>query len=96
MFNTTNATTSGDLLGIAQYGNEVTGGWMGVLILIAIFVLTWLTSARYESTGGSFGIAGVLCMIFSVLFYTMGLVSGHVLAYFLLIGAGSVVAYLYR
>lgn len=76
-YNLTNLTT-GNPLGLFQTANNLTGNWLGILILIAIYAIAFL-SLKYYPTKKAFAGASFIAVIMAIMLRWLSLISDRVL-----------------
>lgn len=82
----TNLTGIGDIL---IYNNSSSGGLFGLMILIAIFIISLLTMKRFKDEIVLVA-SSAITAISAVLFWIMGLISTEILTVFTVIFFGSI------
>jgi hypothetical protein len=68
MYNLTNATLPTDLL---TYGNTVTGGWFWQLILLALYIVVYVSMSYATTTMRAFTVTGTFGGIIATMMYAI-------------------------
>jgi hypothetical protein len=74
MYNLTNVTNQNNMVGIYQVANQITGGWFGILILVAIWIIAFIALKSYR-TNAAFSAASFLAAVCSIFLTLLGLLS---------------------
>lgn len=90
------AYPSSNLTSIEQllpFVNTLTGGFFGVVVLLMIFVITFIAGKSF-STEKSLSFSGFLTLIIGIMFRMLGLINDGVLT-FVVIGFVGIVIYMF-
>lgn len=88
-------TAPSNITGLATFSswvNSASEGWLGTLIVIALFVISFLSLKKY-STGRAIMASTFFTGVLSIFFYLIGMVSSNVVFLFV-VGAGLSVCYI--
>jgi len=66
-----------NITGIATYANTVTGGWFWSLILVAIFMVTFLVQKNYP-TERAFVSSSFLTFLSAIFMFILGLIADQI------------------
>ena len=84
---------SSNLTSIEQllpYVNTLTGGYFGVIILLCIFVITFIAGKAF-STEKALSFSGFLTLIVGIMFRMLGMINDGVLGFIIIMFVGIVI-----
>ncbi len=76
-YNLTNISTVHNIADVFTFTNSLTGNWFGSLIVIAVWIITFIITNRY-ATGDSFLASSFIGALVAILLNMIGMVSGTV------------------
>lgn len=86
-------TNSTGLIGIFDIANNVTDYWFGLSLLLGIYIMAFIVmNIKTNDPKLSFASSSFIGFIFTLLFYTSGLITnGYIFLVSIVIGAGSLI-----
>lgn len=87
------AYPSSNLTSVEQllpYVNSITGGYFGVIILMSIFIITFIAGKSF-STEKALSFSGFLTLIVGIMFRMLGLINDGVLGFIVIMFVGIVI-----
>ena len=81
--------------GLLEYGNYVTGGWVGVMLMLMIFFIS-LGTGVMTGVKRAFGAAAFISTIFSIMLWSLGLIQTYWVAIWATLTAIAVVGAFYE
>lgn len=94
-YNLTNITGSNSTVGLATAVNDLSGGWLGVTLLIVIFMIFFIALKNYPRKE-AFGAATLITFISALLLWTLEWISDFALFVCVIAAALAIVALIHN